>query len=38
MGGLSQQFRKELVLQEKELKDIVKHYDSLSGMIEWIDI
>lgn len=32
-----QQFRKDIVLDEKELEDIVKHYDSLSKMIDWMD-
>jgi len=32
-----QQFRKKLVLEEKELEDIVKHYNSLSQMIDWLD-
>lgn len=32
-----QQFRKELILEEKELKDIVKNYSSLSEMINWLD-
>jgi len=32
-----QQFIKKLVLEEKELEDIVKHYNSLSQMIDWLD-
>ena len=32
-----QQFRKELILEGKEIRDIVKHYNSLSEMIEWLD-
>lgn len=32
-----QHFRKELVLEEKELEDIVKNYSSLSEMINWLD-
>lgn len=32
-----QQFKKELVLEGKELEDIVENYSSLSEMINWLD-